>query len=149
MLLHHVAMAVKDMERSLAFYRDVLGLEVVTDSMLSGNPDLDRCVMEAGTVMRMAAVSDKEGRLIELQEWRNPPVLVRPPEHLKFRSTGLTEVCLSVPDLEKLEADLGKKGLTFRTPVWAVDFSDMPGIKTRMAHMLDPDGVQVQFIELP
>ena len=44
MPLHHVAIAVTDMERSLAFYRDALGLAVFQDEVISG-PDVDMGLM--------------------------------------------------------------------------------------------------------
>ena len=56
MRLNHVAISVKDMERSLAFWRDALGLQLIEDSMLSG-PDMDMAVMEAGTSVRMVILA--------------------------------------------------------------------------------------------
>jgi len=69
----------------------------------------------------------------------------RPPEHLKFASTGLVEVCLAVSDLEKLEEDLAKKGIRFRTPVWILNIE---GLDVKVTHVVDPDGVQVELIQL-
>ena len=144
MRLNHVAISVKDMERSLAFWRDALGLQLIEDSMLSG-PDLDMALMEAGTGVRMVILADEAGTMIELLGWESPPVRERPPEHLGFTSTGLVEVCLVVSDLEKLEEDLAKKGISFRTPVWVLN---VQGVDARITHVVDPDGVQVELIQL-
>ena len=78
MRLHHVAISVKDMERSLTFYRDALGLSMFQDEMISG-PDLDRALMEANAKLRMVVVSDEAGNMIELLGWESPPVKERPP----------------------------------------------------------------------
>lgn len=40
--IHHVAIAVSNMERSVAFYRDVLGFRETLDMRL-GSPGLERC----------------------------------------------------------------------------------------------------------
>ena len=50
---NHVGITVRDMERSLAFYRDALGLKIIMDEMIS-SPDLDKAVMETGARIRMA-----------------------------------------------------------------------------------------------
>lgn len=144
MRLNHVAISVKDMERSLAFWRDALGLQLIQDRMLSG-PDLDMALMETGTSVRMVILADEVGSMIELLGWESPPVRERPPEHLKFASTGLVEICLAVSDLEKLEEDLAKKGIRFRTPVWILNIE---GLDVKVTHVVDPDGVQVELIQL-
>lgn len=144
MRLNHVAISVKDMERSLAFWRDALGLQLIQDTMLSG-PDLDMALMETRTSVRMVILADEEGGMIELLGWESPPVRERPPEHLKFASTGLVEICLAVSDLEKLEEDLAKKGIRFRTPVWILNIE---GLDVKVTHVEDPDGVQVELIQL-
>lgn len=149
MRLHHVAISVKDMERSLAFYRDGLGLTVFQDEVISG-PDLDTALMETGAKLRMVLVSDEVGNMIELLDWQSPPVRERPPEHLKFRSTGLVEVCLIVSDLEKVEENLAAKGFSFRTPAWPWSnvFAEYQGPETRITHVSDPDGVQVELVQV-
>lgn len=144
MRLNHVAISVKDMERSLAFWRDALGLQLIQDRVLSG-PDLEMALMETETSVRMVILADEVGNMIELLEWQSPPVRERPPEHLKFTSTGLVEVCLSVADLERLEEDLAKKGIRFRTPVWILNIE---GIDVKVTHVVDPDGVQVELIQI-
>lgn len=72
MRLHHVAIAVEDMERSLAFYRDALGLSVFQDEIISG-PDVDRGLMETDARVRMVLLADEAGNMIELLGWLFPP----------------------------------------------------------------------------
>lgn len=148
MRLNHVAIAVKDMENSLAFYRDALGLAVIEDAVISG-PDLDMAVMETGARIRMVMFADEAGTMVELLGWQSRPVRERPPEDLKFTSTGLVEVCLIVSDLKKLEKDLREKGFKFRTPIWSFG-NCMPGYdgpEVKVTHVVDPDGVQVELIQ--
>lgn len=146
MRFNHFCITVKDMESSLVFYRDALGLKVAIDEMISGT-DLDKAVMESGAKLRMVMLSDETEGLpvVELVEWESRPPIERPPEHLGFSSTGLGEICFSVPDFEKLEKNLKKHGFQFRTRPWM--FKVM-GIETKVTHAVDPDGVQVELIEL-
>ena len=150
MRLNHVALAVKDMERSLTFYRDALGLTVAQDEVIAG-PDLDRAVMEKGARIRMVMLVDEAGTMIELLGWQSRPVRERPPDDLKFTSTGLVEVCLQVSDLKKVESDLKRKGFDgFRTPVW--NFGNVSpsydGPEAKITHVVDPDGVQVELVQV-
>ncbi len=144
MRFNHLAITVKDMEKSLVFYRDALGLKPTIDEIISG-PDLDKAVMEPGARIRMVMLADEgENLALELLEWQSRSAKERPPEHLGFSSTGLVEVCFSVPDFEKLEENLKKHGFEFRTRPWMFE---VMGIKTKVTHVVDPDGVQVELIE--
>ena len=149
MRLHHVAIAVKDMDRSLAFYRDALGLAVFQDEVISG-PDVDIALMEEDAIIRMVLLVDEAGNMIELLEWQFPSLMERPAEHRRFRSRGLVEVSLMVSDLQKAEDNLKKKGFAFRTPVWRFG-SDLPaygGAEAWIRYVEDPDGVQVELMQV-
>ena len=145
MRFNHFCITVKDMERSLVFYRDALGLKVTIDERISG-PDLDKAVMESSARLRMVMLSDEAESLpVELVEWKSRPPIERPPEHLGFSSTGLGEICFSVPDLEKLEENLKKHGFEFRTRPWMFE---VMGVQAKVTHAVDPDGVQVELIDV-
>jgi len=145
MRFNHLAITVRDMEKSLVFYRDALGLKPAIDEIISGS-DLDKAVMEPGARIRMVMVADETGSLaLELLEWQSRPPIERPVEHLGFSSTGLAEVCFSVPDLESLEKNLNKHGFSFRTRPWMFE---VMGIQTKVVHVVDPDGVQIELIEV-
>ncbi|OBK38540.1 hypothetical protein A5659_14340 [Mycobacterium sp. 1165196.3] len=40
----HLVVGVTDMDRALAFYRDVLGMEVVFETLISGSPSTRYCM---------------------------------------------------------------------------------------------------------
>ncbi len=149
MRLGHVTISVKDMERSLFFYRDALGLKLYFDKIISGS-DLDVAVMETNVKIRMVLLSDEAGSMIELLEWISPLVIKRPAEHLKFRSTGLVDFSLMVSDLEQLKESLAEKGIIFRTPIWSFSnvISNYVGPEIKVSHVVDPDGVQIELIQV-
>jgi catechol 2,3-dioxygenase-like lactoylglutathione lyase family enzyme len=149
MRLHHVAISVENMDRSLAFYRDALGLSVFQDEVISG-PDLDAGLMEKGARVRMILLADEAGSMIELLGWLSPPLQERLAEHRSFRSRGLVEVSLMVADLGKVEDDLKKNGFKFRTPVWKFgrDLAAYGGAEAWIRYAEDPDGVQVELMQV-
>lgn len=148
--LGHICIIVKDMEKSLAFYRDVLGMEVIEDKRLP-NDDLvygqilDMRVMEHGVSLRLVSLFDGKTSL-ELQEWIDPQITESLPEHLKYRTTGLKEVAWNVSNLDKLVTDLEEKGYKSRTPIWK---SKLGGLGLRNVQYFDPDGVTIRFTEVP
>jgi catechol 2,3-dioxygenase-like lactoylglutathione lyase family enzyme len=141
---HHAAITVSDMQKSLAFYQDILGFTLFMDEMVSG-PELDKVYMETGVKIRMVMLTDETGNMIELVEWKSQRATKRPSKYLKFRSTGLVEICLSVPDLEKLKGNLRRKGIEFRVPIWNFQAG---GFGTKVTYIEDPDGVQIELIQI-
>jgi catechol 2,3-dioxygenase-like lactoylglutathione lyase family enzyme len=141
---NHAAITVSDMEKSLSFYRDVLGFRLFMDEVVSG-PDLDKALMETGVKIRMVMLTDEAMNMIELIEWQSHRAKKRPPEHLKFISTGLVEICLSVPDLKESVEDLERRGFKCRVPIW---YFEAGGFGTKVAYVIDPDGVQVELIQI-
>jgi catechol 2,3-dioxygenase-like lactoylglutathione lyase family enzyme len=86
----HVVIAVSDMERALAFYRDVLDMDVVFDQELSGEPFSGRAV--GGLV---------GGASIELL---NLPGQRADESPTAYRPVGLQVISFSVPDLDYTHA---------------------------------------------
>lgn len=140
----HVGITVRDMERSLAFYRDALGLKIIMDEILS-SPGLDTAVEKTDATIRAVVLTDEAMNMIELIEWQSHRAKHRPPEHLKYISTGLVEICLSVSDLEAWVKDLEKKGFKCRTPIW---YLEALGRSIPVTHVEDPDGVQVELVQI-
>ncbi len=150
MYIQHVCLVVKDMEKSLAFYRDALGLPVLADMVIPNDefmtgPVLDICFAETNAKSRFVALADDKGNAIELQQPLSPEVKSTPLEDLRYRTTGIKELAFGVPDLDKAVKDLEKKGIEFRTPVWNVGQGDFAA---RSILFDDPDGITLQLVEL-
>ena len=149
MPLHHVAIAVKDMDESLKFYRDAIGLNVFQDEVISC-PDLDASLMVRNGKVRMVLLADAAANMIELLGWINPVVRGRPKEFKNFTSVGLVEVAFMVPALKEAEARLLEYGYEFRGPVWSFgsDLASYGGAHAGMRYVVDPNGVQVELMQV-
>jgi glyoxylase I family protein len=131
----HICIGVSDMDTSLSFYVDVLGMDVVFDVHLDG-AGLDA----------VTGGSDQSGRMvgglvgavmIELLYLGTVPAGHEGP-HL-----GYTNVSFRVADLDSTYELLTQHHLGVRvTP--AVDIADV-----RMLFIYDPDGTPIELIELP
>jgi catechol 2,3-dioxygenase-like lactoylglutathione lyase family enzyme len=134
----HLVVGVTDMDRALEFYRDVLGMEVIFESLISGEP--------FDTVLH--ATRKQEGRvvggllgglMVELLS-----LGARPATQTSARRgiTGIHNVSLSVIDLDDTHRRIVAAGYTPDQEPFEIG-----GV--RMFFVKDPDGTSVEFIELP
>ncbi len=143
----HGGIAVSDMDRSLAFYRDALGLEVHFDVTLAA-VDYVRAVL--GVEMRDARVvylrvPGSDGVFVELLEYHGAggtPVVPR------AWDPGTGHLCFHVGDAQAvLERAVGL-GFRARSKA-AVEIPVGPNKGGRAAYLLDPDGYHIELFQRP
>ncbi|WP_059015956.1 VOC family protein [Mycobacterium sp. M26] len=131
----HLVVGVTDMDRALTFYRELLGMEVVFDQTMSGEP-FDAAIGGASGNQGHVVGGLVGGVMLELLSLGDQP---RPPRR---SIVGNQNISLSVTDLDQ----------TYRR-VCAAGFEpdqapfDIAGV--RMFFVKDPDGTAVEFIEFP
>lgn len=133
----HLVIGVTDMDRALAFYRDVLGMEIVFETLISGEP-FDAALHSSRKQEGRVVGGMLGGLMIELLS-----IGANPPEQKQRRGiTGIHNVSLSVTDLDDTHRRVIDAGYTPDQ----VPF-EIGGV--RMFFVKDPDGTPVEFIELP
>jgi catechol 2,3-dioxygenase-like lactoylglutathione lyase family enzyme len=134
----HLVVGVTDMDRSLAFYRDVLGMEVIFETLISGEP-FD-AVLHAKRQQEGRVVGGLLGGLmVELLSLGAKAAADKP---ARRGITGIQNVSLSVTDLNDTHGRIRDAGY----PPDQEPF-EIGGV--RMFFVKDPDGTPVEFIELP
>jgi catechol 2,3-dioxygenase-like lactoylglutathione lyase family enzyme len=134
----HLVVGVTDMDRALAFYRDVLGMEVIFETLISGEP-FD-AVLHAKRKQEGRVVGGLLGGLmVELLSLGAKPAEDKP---ARRGITGIHNVSLSVTDLN----DTHRRIIDAGYPPEQEPF-EIGGV--RMFFVKDPDGTPVEFIELP
>jgi catechol 2,3-dioxygenase-like lactoylglutathione lyase family enzyme len=134
----HLVVGVTDMDRALAFYRDVLGMDVVFETLISGEP-FD-AVLHAKRKQEGRVVGGLLGGLmIELLSLGAKPATDKP---ARRGITGIQNVSLSVIDLDDTHRRIRNAGYPPEQ-----DPFEIGGV--RMFFVNDPDGTPVEFIELP
>ncbi len=141
----HVNVNCSDLERSMRFYRDVVGLE--PQSHTKPHPQRGEGFGLAGEVVWDAYLLHDDrafgGPAIDLLEWQTPKPTGRP--HPEANHLGFMRVCLAHEDLDGLHARLSAEGIRTRSPVVSVPVVD--GETVRFFCCDDPDGTCVEFIE--
>ena len=143
--VHHTGYTVGDIDRSLHFYRDLLGLEVLATQEKQGGY-LAAIVGYPDAHVRMALLRAPAGEhVIELFEYLAPAgerAAVEP------RNVGASHLCFLVSDLAALYDQLVERGVTsFVSPPVEVDTGINRG--GLGLYLRDPDGITVELFQPP
>lgn len=145
--VQHVNVNCSDLERSLRFYRDVVGL--VPQSHTKPLPQDGAGFGLPGRVAWDAhLLHDDRGfaaSAVDLLEWKAPEPVGTPPREANH--LGFFRLCLTHPDLDALHARLRSAGVSCRSAP-----AEVPVLAGRPVRFLccdDPDGTCVEFIQMP
>jgi lactoylglutathione lyase len=138
--VRHAGIVVRDVERSLRFYRDQLGLEVQVDQRETGE-FISELLGRTGVSVRTVKLSAPEGpTLVELLEFedggQDGEGLANPTR------LGPTHVALTVDALDELYGRLQAEGTPFVSPPLR-----SPDGKALVAFCTDPDGSLIELVE--
>jgi len=143
--LHHIGLEVADLDRSLVFYRDLLGL-TVTDEGEGGGPDTDELVGAAGMRFRYAELNLGADQLLELIQPLGPAALPHVPDTAQRSSHA--HMGLVIDDIDEAYRRLKEAGLPTRSaPVELQEGDAWRGV--RALYAADPDGFTVELLQLP
>jgi len=142
--LHHVGITVKDLDESIRFYHDVLGLDFSNEpSPWFDSPELGPAVGVPGAALRQVSLLVGDTTL-ELLEYKSPPSKTDGP--LVSNNLGASHVAFLVEDIEATKAELESKGITFFSDVNVVDEGVLAG--WRWVYFSDPDGYPLELVEV-
>jgi len=143
----HIAIGVRDMEKSLHFYRDLLGLWVTLDTMEN-----------IGGLKTLFADPQRGKRRAVYLRFEDGPhasfiVLSQNPgdatgEAIKLDQVGIHHFAFWVDDLRERVEKLKAAGVPILVPPLESDtvaYGEQPGKKVMTCLFQDPDGIIVQF----
>jgi catechol 2,3-dioxygenase-like lactoylglutathione lyase family enzyme len=141
----HAGITVSDMEATLRFYRDGLGLEVSTDGF-TGGPSAERIwaipVDRVRVVFLRVPGSDTLIELFEFEGIERHGASARPCD------PGAGHLCLYVDDAVAVHQRIAELGFRSRSgEVITIESGRHAG--ARVAYLIDPDGYHVEVYELP
>jgi len=141
----HSAIGISSTERSIAFYRDLIGLTVAGGTLNTGmtQEQLDNAF---GAVVRITGLRPdrSESPGLEFLQYINPSGGRRAPSELRPNDLVLTRTVIQVDDLDALVVKLQGSGVTFVSPQ-VVSVNGEPWSKGLMVK--DPDGHAVLLVQ--
>ena len=139
--ISHIAFCVSDIEKSLPFYRDALGMKVIFDQVQNTT---------TGGLPHVYNQARKTRRTVHLEFGNSPLHLVmttHPGDNadgtpIKLDQVGISHFSFSVSDVKALAEELEAKGVPLAAPmeVWTNAQGKMGSF-----YVYDPDGILVQF----
>ncbi len=131
---------VQNLDKSLGFYRDVLGLEVAVNQPFAPNPAIAKLGNTLGGQSRYVALKVPGSEIgVELIEYKD---IERKPQHPHFYDPGAANLALRVRDLDTVFAKLQKFGAKVITA------AGKPVTINNTVHVVfvqDPDGFVVEL----
>jgi len=141
----HTGITVSNLQRSLAFWRDVLGFEFSHTAHQTGEL-AQEITGVAGAEIKLAVLKGPGGHKIELLEYLEPPDRKRQTDHRPC-DVGHVHVALIVNDLEPLLPKIAASG--WKAAGQPQTLKSGPNAGKRVVYVRDPDGTTIEFMQPP
>ena len=129
--INHIAVLVSDMESTLSFWRDALGLE------MAGVRDVP------AEAAQIAFLPTGESEIELVKPTTSDSGLAK---YLEKRGPGMHHICLEVDDIDGMLAQLKAKGIQL---INEQPRQDVDGRRYAFVHPKSANGVMVELYELP
>ena len=138
--IHHTAISTGDLQRSLAFYRDLLGFETVFEAGWPVGAEVADNITGLSGSSAQVAMLRAGNSFIELFQYASPAASPGDPDR-PVCDHGITHICLDVTDVDAEYERLTAAGMRFHCPP-----QDLGGARTTYGR--DPDGNVVEIQEI-
>jgi lactoylglutathione lyase len=138
----HFGIQVAELERSVAFYGDLLGFELVA-RWVRDQEYIQELVGYPGVELHVAVFRlPLSNAFLEILEYKN---VDKHPVDPSTANPGTAHFCLYVDNLDALHDRLSSAGVRFVSDVKSPNIGPNRGGKA--VYMIDPDGIRVELIE--
>ena len=138
----HTGFVVRDIESSVAFYTEVMGLELTARREISGE-FIEKVVGFKDAHLKIALLNMGEGHILELVQYIVPPSAEG---HINRNDLGATHLAFFVENLDEFYDTLSQRGLQFISPPPAL--VEDGKVVAKVAYAQDPDGNWLEFGEV-
>jgi len=139
---NHTSFTVSDVERSAAFYRDLLGFKLLS---LAERPRefAEIATGIPGAHLKVAYLEVPGGHRLELIQYLSPPGVKL---DTRTHNVGSAHLALNVDDLRRMYSELKAKGIRFKGE--PIEVPAGPNKGNLMVYLLDPDDFTLELIQV-
>ncbi len=138
----HTGFVVKDIEASIKFYAEVLGMRIAGRTEREGE-FVEQVLAFPGAHIKGGFVDMGEGHQLELIQYLSP---ASGENNLHRNDLGASHLAFFVDDLDAFYEETSKKGLKFNNPP-AAALDDQGKVSIKACYAQDPDGNWLEFVE--
>ena len=145
-VMHHLGLTVADIERSIEFYRDVLGMELirrrpsVTAGYVAAQTGYDSVELNVASFR----ISPESQQTMEVVQYMTN---AGDPSDQSTNRAGNSHLCLLVDDLLASHRDLSNRGVRFKSD--PVEITAGPNQGGLVIYLMDPDGYTLELFQPP
>ena len=142
--LHHLGLTVADIERSIHFYRDLLGMELIgrRPSVTAGYVGQQTGYDDVELNVASFRISPDCRQTMEVVQYMNH---VGDPATTDTNRPGNSHLCLLIDDLKSAVAELSEAGVRFKSD--PVEITAGPNAGGLVIYMKDPDGYTLEMFQ--
>ncbi len=142
--VHHIGMTVRDIEQSIEFYEQALGMTLVGRRACVDEEYVARQTGYPGVQLSVASfrVRPDSPNSLEIVQYLNSP---GEPADTATNRPGSTHLCLVVDDLLAAYTDLKNKNVRFRSD--PVEITAGPNRGGKVIYFYDPDDYVIEMFE--
>src|SRR2546429_206948 len=140
----HTGITVSNLERALAFWRDVLGFELSHTAHQTGEMAKEITGV-AGAAIKLAVLKTPGGHKIELLEYLGPPD--RKHSDVDPCDVGHVHVALIVDNLDAILQKIAASG--WQAAGKPQTLTSGPNAGKRVMYVRDPDGTTIELMQTP
>lgn len=138
----HTSFTVSDVERSVAFYREVLGFKLL--SLAERPPWFSELATGIkGAHLKTAYLEIPGGHRLELIQYLHPPGVKL---DTRTNNVGSAHLALNVENLQRMYQELKGEGMTFKGE--PIEIPVGPNKGNLMVYLLDPDDFTLELIQI-
>ncbi|MDX1971489.1 MAG: VOC family protein [Candidatus Sumerlaeia bacterium] len=145
--IDHINIVVRDLEKNVEFYRDVLGFRVTMEALLEGEW-IDAVVGLKGVRARCVYLQPENGPRLELLQYESP-VGVEVPRQGAANTQGYRHVAFLVDDIEVEYERLCARGVKFLGPPVTVPLQSVKTLtgRKRLCYFHGPEDVLLEICD--
>lgn len=140
--LGHLGLCVSDMERSIRFYRDLLGFRPLSQVSVKG-PEADKLLRLSGVDQRTVFL-ERDGLRLALFAFASPRPLGDGEPH-PMNQLGMAAIMLRVDDLDATLVPFREAGVRILDDTYTAH----PAFGSKLVFLCDPDGTLIELIQMP
>lgn len=144
--IYHVGLTVSDLDKSISFYRDILGLEFQGEILMEGE-ETDKLFNKENCRARIAYLNGSkniETPPIELIQFVDTEIKKVESD---FFTTSISEVCFYTDDIDSVYENLLKNNVECFSEPQYFDFTSGGFGRSKAFYFKDPDGIILEMMQ--